>query len=271
MPTDLIALARETLAILARGTYQAPSGRAVTLDLTACLTGTRTWTPAALAALPPPPAGPATRVEVTGETSAAAARRLHTEQPALPPPLLLNFASAVSVGGGFLGGARAQEEDLCRASGLYACLEPQETYYAANRAVGHDLYTDHLIHSPAVPFFRDEAHALLEDPFPAAVLTAPAPCARALSAAQRAALPGVFERRIDRLLALAAAEGHRRLVLGAWGCGAFRNDPLLVADLFARALARHGAGFDRVVFAVWDPRPGAPNRAAFQARLVGGP
>ena len=271
---DLIAVARETLSILAQGRYRAPSGRSVTLDLSRCVPGTRTWRPAELeplvAAGAPGHSGRGLRpgrpqVEVTGETSAAAARRLAAEGD---PPLVLNFASAVSVGGGFLRGARAQEEDLCRASALYACLEPQRTYYAANRAAESELYTDHMILSPAVPFFRDDGLALLEAPFLATVLTAPAPCARRLSAEEVRALPATLERRVARLLGLCAALGQRRLVLGAWGCGAFRNDPTRVAEAFARALERQGGAFQRVVFAVWDPRPEAPNRRAFQARLL---
>lgn len=276
---DLTRVAEETLEILAQGRYVAPSGRTVPLDLSACVGGTRTWRPDELQALlegatvegapveAPITAPPgAARLEVTDETTAAAARRLAGEGPVL----LLNFASAVSVGGGFLRGARAQEEDLCRCSALYACLQPQRAYYQANRAAGSDLYTDHMIVSPAVPFFRDDRLALLEVPFAATVLTAPAPCARQLDLQREAArLRGVFERRVGMLLALARALGHRRLVLGAWGCGAFRNDPTLVADVFARELAG-AAGLEQVVFAVHDRTPERPTLQAFQARLASG-
>lgn len=266
---DLVGVATETIAILERGSYVAPSGRTVPLDLSRGLRGTRTWCPDELQALVAAAEGGVTRprLEVTPETTAAAARRLAAEGPVLA----LNFASAVSVGGGFLRGARAQEEDLCRCSALWACLRTQPAYYQANRAAGSDLYTDHMIVSPEVPFFRDDRLALLEVPFAATVLTAPAPCARALSPAEQARVPGVFERRVPMLLALARSLGHRRLVLGAWGCGAFKNDPALVAEVFARHLAGPaGAGLEQVVFAVHDRTPERRTLRAFQARLGGG-
>ncbi|CAM5555897.1 TIGR02452 family protein [Streptomyces avidinii] len=50
--------------------------------------------------------------------------------------------------------------------------------------------------------------------------------------------------------------GYRRLVLGAWGCGVFRNDPEQVAEAFRGLLAGRFAGaFDRVVFGILDPAP----------------
>lgn len=260
-------VAAETLTILDRGGYVSPSGQPVRLDLS-CVGRTRTWAPAELHDLVAARRragglGPA-RVEVTPETTAAAARRLAAHGRVVA----LNFASAVSVGGGFVDGAKAQEEDLCRCSALHACLAPQRAYYEANRSAGTDLYTDHMILSADVPFFRDDDLALLERPFAVSILTAPAPCARHLEPEERALVPGVFERRVPMLLALAAALGHRQLVLGAWGCGAFRNDARLVADVFARWLATPGFGaFERVVFAVFDARPGRPTLATFEERL----
>lgn len=68
------------------------------------------------------------------------------------------------------------------------------------------------------------------------------------------------------MLAVAAMHGHRRLVLGAWGCGVFRNDPATVAEAFALALADAVGWFDRITFAVLD-RAGGPVRAAFDTRF----
>jgi uncharacterized protein (TIGR02452 family) len=75
-------------------------------------------------------------------------------------------------------------------------------------------------------------------------------------------VPAVLTRRASRILAIAAAHGHRSLVLGAWGCGVFGNDPAVVADAFAAAL-RANPWFDRVVFAILDRQAGSPARAAF--------
>ena len=61
--------------------------------------------------------------------------------------------------------------------------------------------------------------------------------------------------RISKLLSVAAQRDYRHLVLGAWGCGVFRNDPTEVASLFDEALLQDDRFRDRfqtVVFAVLD-------------------
>ena len=59
--------------------------------------------------------------------------------------------------------------------------------------------------------------------------------------------------RITRSLAIAALHGHKRLVLGAWGCGVFGNDPEIVASAYAEELAgTYARVFDEIVFAVLD-------------------
>jgi uncharacterized protein (TIGR02452 family) len=58
------------------------------------------------------------------------------------------------------------------------------------------------------------------------------------------------------VLAIARAFGYRALVLGAWGCGAFANDPVRTARDFRDALAGAFDGaFAEVVFAVTDCSP----------------
>jgi uncharacterized protein (TIGR02452 family) len=183
----------------------------------------------------------------------------------------LNFASAKNPGGGFLGGAKAQEEDLARCSALYPCLRGQRGYYDANRAAPSLLYTDHVIYSPDVPFFRDERLRLLDEPFLLSIITAPAPNAGEVLA-RDPALGGEIRRVLDararKVLAVAAAERHRCLVLGAWGCGVFRNDAVEVAAAFAGALddERLRGAFERVVFAVYD-RGGGRNLRAFERQF----
>ena len=81
-------------------------------------------------------------------------------------------------------------------------------------------------------------------------------------------VPEVLATRAERVLAVASAHGHRKLVLGAWGCGVFGNDPAVVAAVFAAALGRAAGRFDHVAFAVLDGQRGAPTHAAF-ARTLG--
>lgn len=256
---SLAGVAKETLAIVERGTYTCPSGQVVSIaaEVAAALAGTVLHRPDELAALPlPTPTGGPPRLEVWAESTAGAARRL-VEREGETDVALLNFASAKNPGGGFLGGAKAQEEDLARCSALYHCVRTQREYYASNRAEPSMLYTDHIIFAPAVPFFRDERLDLLERPFCAGVVTAPAPNAGEhlrRDPAGHAAIAEALGRRAGRVLQVLAHHRQRVLVLGAWGCGVFRNDPAAVAATFARWLAEpaYAGAFTRVVFAILD-------------------
>jgi uncharacterized protein (TIGR02452 family) len=275
----LSGVAKSTLAVIEAGGYVAPSGarRELADALAAAITGTRLYRPedgaALLAASPAAPATPAaaTRIAVTAETTTQAARRLIQDDGAARVAAL-NFASAKNPGGGFLGGAKAQEEDLARSSALYRCLLEARPYYDANRATASMLYTDHVIYSPGVPFFRDDRLELLEQPYVCSVITAPAPNAgEALRRdVGRAAISETLRRRAGLVLAIAEAERERDLVLGAWGCGVFRNDPVEVAAVFADwlASARFRAAFDRVTFAIYDRSAGQRTLAAFQHRFA---
>ncbi|GAA2104857.1 TIGR02452 family protein [Actinomadura alba] len=266
------AVAQQTVEILDRGSYAAPSGRTVDLAarLARAVEGTRVHRPAELTALVsrllPPSPGLPTRIEVTDETTLEAARRL-TDQ-AGDEVACLNFASAKNPGGGFLNGAHAQEESLARSSGLYASLLAGREYYDFHRAQGNLLYSDHMIYSPGVPVFRDDSGALLEEPYDVAFLTSAAPNRGALrDPAAAARIPEVLALRAAKVLAMAHVNGHRRLVLGAWGCGVFRNDPVEVAEAFSGLLRGDGpfAGrFGHVTFAVYDPAQGEPRLAAFR-------
>lgn len=268
-PMSLKELALETVAISKAGHYIAPSGQPVRIAIEASLAGTTLYTPVALAelvtSLPPITTRHATRIEVTGETTGLALRRLVVDE-SVPHVCALNFASAKNPGGGFLGGAKAQEEDLARVSALYVTLLRKPAYYETNRATGSMIYTDHAIYSPGVAFFRDESLALREVPFEAAIITMPAPNAGEHRKREGAPeeVDAALDRRVAMVLGMARVHAHRTLVLGAWGCGVFRNDPMKVATYFAKWLsapAFEGA-FERVVFAVYD-RPEGANRAAF--------
>lgn len=117
--------------------------------------------------------------------------------------------------------------------------------------------------------FRDDKGNLLDEPYRTSFLTAAAPNLGAILRNQPEHAAEVLARRARRVLRVAAAAGCRTLVLGAWGCGVFRNDPATVAHAFADALAAVDR-FERVVFAIRDGLPGAPVHAAFVARF-GGP
>ncbi|MEV2203411.1 TIGR02452 family protein [Streptomyces fradiae] len=263
----LRAIAQETEKIVAAGRYRTAAGVVdIAEQVARALEGTTLHGPG------PVPAEPGTgrsgRVEVTGESSTEAARRLTAADPG-SPVAVLNFASARNPGGGYLNGAQAQEEALCRASALHATLLRAPAHYEHHRADRDPFYTDRVIHSPGVPVFRDDRGRLLDRPFAVGFLTSPAPNAgvvRARTPHLAARIPAALASRAERVLETAVAHGYRRLVLGAWGCGVFRNDPAEVAGAFRALLAGEGrfAGhFDEVVFAVLDRTREGRTLAAF--------
>ena len=246
----------EAVAITNAGSYLGPSGARVDIAarVASAVGRSRDWLPDESAPEPVARTSSASlRVSVVNGTSLASARAMAARGLS---PLVLNFASAKNPGGGFLNGARAQEESLARSSALYACLRTSGMY-AHHRAVGDCMYSDWMIHSPGVPVFRDdESGALLDDAYDCAFLTTPAPNAGVVlqrDPSRKDEVNRVMTARARRVLAICAAQGHRHLVLGAWGCGVFANDPAVVARAFGAELDGAFAGvFDEVVFAVLD-------------------
>lgn len=182
---------------------------------------------------------------------------------------LLNFASAKNPGGGFLGGASAQEESLARSSSLYASLIKDETMYTYNRGRSTYLYSDYMIYSPEVLFWMNDEGESLPKPFVSDVLTAPAPNKGAMIQNNRPEqileLEKVFRIRMDKMFRLAASQKAEYLILGAWGCGVFRNEPEFVAACFEELLAtRYKNVFRKVVFAVYDRSKTKSNYTAFK-------
>ena len=265
-------LAEQTVVIVERGSYQSATGRVIDIaaSVRACLEGTQFLSPERLEelrqqVLAQPTEGFTTSFEVVNETTLAGITRL------LPngPVVALNFASAKNPGGGFLNGSQAQEESLARSSALHASLLRAWEFYERHRASSSLLYSDAMIWSPGCPVIRDDEGALLDQPQLVSFITSPAPNAGAAAdnrPEESPMIPEVFRRRSEYVLTLAASKGYRQLVLGAWGCGVFRNDPAVVAGAFMNHL-RHGAWsgrFERVVFSVFDSSPSSETLTAFQ-------
>lgn len=179
---------------------------------------------------------------------------------------VLNFASAKRPGGGFGGGAQAQEEYLCRLSGLYPCLkEAGRPMYDAHKHLRSTLYTSWVIYSPDVPVFRNDEYELLDTPWDVSVLTCPAPN---ISGSRRRVadteVRKILCERAGRVLSVAERNGHDALVLGAWGCGVFGCSPKMVAEVFRELLVGIFRGvFREVVFAVYDRSPSLVNFTPF--------
>ena len=130
------------------------------------------------------------------------------------------------------------------------------------------MYTNYTIYSPDVPVFRDDSGQLLPELYLCSFITAPAVNAGAVRDQEQRFIESEMERRVEKVLAIAAGHGHDAVVLGAWGCGVFKNDPEMIADLFRSALVTRFAGvFARVVFAVFDSSADGHVLRAFQDRF----
>jgi uncharacterized protein (TIGR02452 family) len=253
IPRDLaVRLGEEAVVISKDGRYVGPAGEVeITAHVTTSLKKTRYYAPEHVHSVPQKGTHQ-TRFEVTNETTLSAHRRHQAKGHNV---VSLNFASATHPGGGFLSGARAQEEYLCRSSALFVTIK-DSPMYAYHRDNWTPLYSDAMIYSGEVPVFRDDQHELLPAPYLASFITSAAPMAKKVQPYDYPKLPGILMERILKILSVAKSKGHDSLILGAWGCGAFGNDGHLVSDLFHHALTVEFAGaFKEVTFAIVDTSP----------------
>jgi uncharacterized protein (TIGR02452 family) len=251
-------IARQTDEIVRDGRYVTRTGVEVDIsdEISSAVRGTRLYQPEQADDQRAARTGSG-RIEVTDESTLAAARRM--AESGSDPVACLNFASARKPGGGYRSGAQAQEESLARSSALVACLTAAPEFYDFHNANRDARYSDRIIYSPGVPVFRDDAGGLLARPYRVAFLTAAAPNVSAISEpGQLDEVAAILSRRAGKVLSVARRHGHRRLVLGAWGCGVFGNDPSTVAGAFAGLLLDGGpfaGSFDHIAFAILDSDP----------------
>lgn len=162
---------------------------------------------------------------------------------------ILNFADALVPGGLVEIGAHTQEENICRCSNLYPTLANDKSareYYVPNKRNGNFIYTDRIIYSRDVTVFKDDKTYENIEPRKLDVITCPAPSERLPD--YEAGL--VYRARIEQIIFSAIENGAECIVLGAWGCGAFGQDPVLIAEAFADVLNFYGGYFKKVVFAI---------------------
>ena len=111
---------------------------------------------------------------------------------------------------------------------------------------------------------------LLNEPYLVDFITSPAPNRGAIENNQPhfiESIDEVFKARIELILRLAVARGCDALVLGAWGCGVFRNEPQKVAELFGEWLLEDGKfahAFEYVSFSIPENRKNPVNSLAFE-------
>lgn len=180
---------------------------------------------------------------------------------------VLNFADYMHPGGKFLEGSSAQEESLCHASVLYNVLKSErirEMFYDVHRGNANGCcYSDHLLYVPQVWFEND----ILCD-----VIVCAAPnkgAAMNYHNVDSLTVDRYMRERCNAVLQAAAYHCVDTLILGAFGCGVFRNDPQVVSEQFKALLeSRYRGSFQRVVFAV----PGEGNNVSYFMKIcnIGG-
>ena len=196
---------------------------------------------------------------------------------------VLNFASASNPGGGVVNGSSAQEECICRCTTLYPCLNTSamwNAFYMPHRKANNPLYNNDCIYTPDVCVFKSDIN--FPEPLPKTewwnvnILTCAAPNLRerpsnamnpnaGTTAAKISAteLEKLLTSRIRRIFEVAVANGNEVLILGAFGCGAFRNPPELVAKVFRNVMQEYLGYFETIEYAVYHTEREIANFEAF--------
>lgn len=200
---------------------------------------------------------------------------------------VLNFASATNPGGGVVNGSSAQEECICRCSTLYPCLKNDDlwtSFYAPHRKAANPLYNNDCIYTPNVCVFKSDINfpeLLSRDRWwRVNILTCAAPNLRERPSNPMnphagykqakltpAELETLLTSRIRRIFEVAVANGNEVLILGAFGCGAFRNPPEIVAKVFYNVMQDFLGYFDTIEYAVYHTEREVANYEAFQKIL----
>ena len=169
---------------------------------------------------------------------------------------LLDFASFKNPGGGYMGGSLAQEEAICTESNLYNILSQHQDWYDENKSMRADdesrnaLYADRGLYVPDVALTVNNRIVKCD----VIVVAAPNWCAASKAGCDKAANDEALSKRIDLVLDMAEDNGVKSIVLGAFGCGVFGQDPRQVASMFKEKLTNRP--FANVVFAVLPGRGG---------------
>lgn len=183
---------------------------------------------------------------------------------------VLNFASASNPGGGVKNGSSAQEEALCRCSTLYSSLIQNQMwggFYAPHRSAHDPLHNDDCIYTPGVVAFKTDTNyptAMPKDQwYSVNVITCAAPNLREKPTNSMnydgdksvkisdADLQKLHEKRLERILSIAALNENDVVILGAFGCGAFMNPPEVVANGMIPAIEKFREYFDTIELAIY--------------------
>ena len=175
----------------------------------------------------------------------------------------LNMASYKRPGGGVENGARAQEECLFRCSNLFDVVS-KDFYPLGDYEC---LYTQRSL------FFKDKDYVQIE-PIQCDVITL-----AAINLNDKAKYDPVqnlynyenlTREKIRLMLSVPQSWGAQYLILGAWGCGVFKNDPEKIAQYFKDAIIGEGYGslYKKIIFAVINDHNSVANNYQIFNRIL---
>ena len=178
-----------------------------------------------------------------------------------PKAAVLNMASSRNPGGGVSKGSRAQEEDLCRRSNLlvslYGFSSKGKIWFGNKKPFQYPISPYGGIYSPKVTIYKDQEYNTYKMPYFTNVISVSAmirpefdPDTLMISKSQ----VHIIKRKIRSILRIALLQGHTKLVLGAFGCGAFCNPPKHIAKIFKEVLGETEFFnvFEEICFAILD-------------------
>lgn len=181
---------------------------------------------------------------------------------------ILNFASAIKAGGGWLNGRIAQEEDIMRKTTLFPSIASQNDFYQTH-SKNNPFYSNNIIYSPYIDIFKND-YLEYVSPETISVITSPAinltelkqgPLWNNLQVYNAVnncnVIEIVMKERIKKILEVAIDNGQTNLVLGAFGCGVFGHNPIDVSEYFYYVLKQlhYEEYFENIYFAVYDKTP----------------
>lgn len=197
-------------------------------------------------------------IELKDETTLHAAIRLSKDLK-IPQDeiVVLNYASARNPGGGFDTGANAQEESIARQTSLISSITQTRVreMYDYNRKEKSLLYSDYMIYTPGAVIFRDDNEEYMQEPSLTSIITCPA--ANLTNSKKDGNIDEIHKVMLNRcrkIIQVAILNENTAIVLGAFGCGVFHNDPYDVANYFKTILIdeNYKDFFDEIVFAIVD-------------------
>ena len=191
---------------------------------------------------------------------------------------ILNFASAIKAGGGWINGRVAQEEDIMRKTTLFPSLVIQDKFYKEHTK-DNPFYSNTIIYSPNVYIMKDENfqyRALKEINVVTSAAVNLTDIKNNLILSNYLndynnknnvdLVTEIMKKRMQRILLIFAENNIKNIVLGAFGCGVFGQDANNIANVWKYLLKdKHlEKYFDNIVFAVLDNSPNKCNYTPFE-------